>query len=333
MKIAVYTISKNEESNTERFLQGAQEADHIVILDTGSTDKTVQQLQKHPKVIIKQEEITPWRFDTARNRALQLVPDDVDICISIDLDESMRPGWRSALEKAWTPQTILASYWYHSNYEQARNGKEHLISCWRTKIHTRHDFRWERSIHEMIVTDRTDGEQINIPDMIVTHHRTIKSDYQEALNKHIQDNPEDPEAYLQRAGDHLDKNQHQEAIRDHHEYLRLTTNKTDILTQWRRSITHIALAKSHTQLNNPPELIHKHLLHAVAEYPQHREAWVYLAEYYTLTNNPTSAHAAALQALRITTTLVAREEACWTTYPQELANNALKQVLEHYKEE
>ena len=40
----------------------------------------------------------PWRFDVARNHALSLIPDDVDLCISLDLDEVMVPGWRAALE-------------------------------------------------------------------------------------------------------------------------------------------------------------------------------------------------------------------------------------------
>ena len=45
----------------------------------------------------------PWRFDQARNAALALVPDDVDICVSLDLDELIMPGWRRVLEGLWKP--------------------------------------------------------------------------------------------------------------------------------------------------------------------------------------------------------------------------------------
>ncbi len=42
----------------------------------------------------------PWRFDAARNRSLELVPEDVDLCVCTGLDEVFRPGWREVLEQA-----------------------------------------------------------------------------------------------------------------------------------------------------------------------------------------------------------------------------------------
>ena len=41
MKIAVYTIAKNEQQFVERWQQSACDADSLHILDTGSTDQTV----------------------------------------------------------------------------------------------------------------------------------------------------------------------------------------------------------------------------------------------------------------------------------------------------
>ena len=38
-------------------------------------------------VDVKQEIIKPWRFDVARNKSLELVPKDTDICVCTDLDE------------------------------------------------------------------------------------------------------------------------------------------------------------------------------------------------------------------------------------------------------
>ena len=57
-----------------------KEADDIYVLDTGSTDDTVELLQKL-NVHVKQEIIKPWRFDVARNKSLDMVPDNVDICV------------------------------------------------------------------------------------------------------------------------------------------------------------------------------------------------------------------------------------------------------------
>lgn len=74
-----------------------KEADEIYVLDTGSTDNTVS-LLKEAGVHVKQEIISPWRFDVARNKSLELVPDDCDICVCTDFDEVFERGWREKLK-------------------------------------------------------------------------------------------------------------------------------------------------------------------------------------------------------------------------------------------
>ena len=69
------------------------EADYIVVLDTGSTDGTYEKLQQDSRVtIIKQEEIKPWRFDVARNKSIELIPEDADILVCTDFDELFEPN-------------------------------------------------------------------------------------------------------------------------------------------------------------------------------------------------------------------------------------------------
>lgn len=41
--------------------------------------------------IVHPATIDPWRFDTARNLALDLLPDTVDWCITLDADEVLAP--------------------------------------------------------------------------------------------------------------------------------------------------------------------------------------------------------------------------------------------------
>ncbi len=48
---------------------------------------------------MSEEIITPWRFDVARNKSLNLLPDDVDICVCTDLDEVFNKGWRKRIRK------------------------------------------------------------------------------------------------------------------------------------------------------------------------------------------------------------------------------------------
>ena len=99
MKIVVYAICKNEAGYAERWMASMAEADGVYVLDTGSTDGTAERLRALGAVVVE-ERVEPWRFDTARNRSLELVPEDADICVCTDLDEVFHPGWR---QEGWGP--------------------------------------------------------------------------------------------------------------------------------------------------------------------------------------------------------------------------------------
>lgn len=154
-KICVYAICKNEEQFVEKWVKSMNEADKIIVLDTGSTDKTVSKL-KSAGVDVYEEKITPWRFDVARNCSLEFVPEDIDICVCVDLDERFEPGWREILEKAWKRDTKRAQYRYTWNFNP--DGTEGVV-FWIDKIHARHGFHWEHPVHEVLLY--TDTEPCN----------------------------------------------------------------------------------------------------------------------------------------------------------------------------
>ena len=97
MKVFVYAISKDEETFAKRWYESMKEADDIFVLDTGSKDKTVDIL-RDLGVNVKQVIIDSWRFDTARNMSLEMVPYEECICVCTDLDEVFEIGWRKKLE-------------------------------------------------------------------------------------------------------------------------------------------------------------------------------------------------------------------------------------------
>ena len=106
MKIIIYAICKNEAQFAARFMASCAEADGVYVLDTGSTDGTPELLRRLG-ANVQTATIDPWRFDNARNASLERVPKDADVCICLDLDEVLCPGWREALEAAWAPGTCL----------------------------------------------------------------------------------------------------------------------------------------------------------------------------------------------------------------------------------
>ena len=145
MKIAVYTIAKNEEQFVERWAESCKDADYRLILDTGSTDKTIE-LAKSFGIATVDAVFKPWRFDTARNLALSMLPSDIDMCIALDMDEVLIDGWREHLE-AVASNVTRPRYKYVWSWNS--DGSEGL-TYGGDKIHKRHGYTWKHPVHEVI---------------------------------------------------------------------------------------------------------------------------------------------------------------------------------------
>jgi tetratricopeptide (TPR) repeat protein len=149
MKIAVYTIALNEQQFIKPWYESAKEADYLLIADTGSSDDTIASAQALGINVVKIS-LKPWRFDDARNVSLALIPDDIDYCIALDMDEVLVPGWRQHLEKI-DPNVTRPRYQYTWNW--APDGSPGL-QYGGDKIHKRHGYRWKHPVHEVLVSDR-----------------------------------------------------------------------------------------------------------------------------------------------------------------------------------
>lgn len=163
-KIGVYAVAKNEARFAARFAESIKDADAVVVADTGSTDATVQILKEHltfrGKVV--DLSVNPWRFDDARNSALMLLPPDLDLCISLDLDEYLQDGWHSILcqEIKTHLQTLGTTYDRYNHrfqtvwdWETIQDDKlsANTSSHWHERIHTRHGWKWKLPVHEVLV--------------------------------------------------------------------------------------------------------------------------------------------------------------------------------------
>lgn len=167
-RVCVYAICKNEERYVDTWMNSMQEADKVVVLDTGSEDGTVERLRSRGAEVTV-ERIVPWRFDTARNRSLALVPEDMDICVCTDLDERFHEGWRERLEAAWTADASLAAYRYTWNFNP--DGSEGCV-FWIEKVHARHGYAWVHPVHEVLewIGDGEQGRKVSVEGMQLDHH-------------------------------------------------------------------------------------------------------------------------------------------------------------------
>ena len=187
MKVFVYAICKNESKFVDRWVKSMSEADGIYVLDTGSTDDSVARL-RDLGVNVVSEEISPWRFDVARNRSLELVP-DCDICVCTDLDEVFVPGWRSILEDVWGSDTTRLRY----NYNWKLDGEKPVVNFYIEKIHSRYGYKWVYPVHEVLSYD---GEEHFVTtDLITVNHypdeTKSRSSYLPLLEMSVLENPSD----------------------------------------------------------------------------------------------------------------------------------------------
>jgi hypothetical protein len=171
LKIAVYAICLNEAAFVDRFMDSCRDADLVVVADTGSSDGTVERL-KARGAIVHSISIKPWRFDHARQAALDLVPEDVDICVSLDLDQLLEPGWRRILEKAWKPESNRVYY----SLAWARNHDGSPRYVLDNRIHARQGFVWRYPVHECVLAAEGVVEHI----LIIRH---LRIDHQPDVEK------------------------------------------------------------------------------------------------------------------------------------------------------
>ena len=191
-KICVYAICKNEEKFVDRWYESVKEADKIFVLDTGSNDDTVKKLKSKEIVIIKEEKIEPWRFDVARNKSLDMVEEDTDICICMDLDEVLIPGWREIIESVWDNNTTRLSYIFNWSLDKNDNP---IVSFYADKIHDRHSYKWAHPVHEVLTLIDGKKEVRKITDKLIINHypdsTKSRSSYLPLLELSVKEDPDD----------------------------------------------------------------------------------------------------------------------------------------------
>lgn len=313
MKIAVYTITKNEEHFIPRWFESAKEADYLVLLDTGSTDNTVE-VAKSLGIDVHVKTFSPWRFDHSRNHNLDLIPEDADVCIALDADEVLVPGWREHLESI-DPATTRPRYKYVWSWKD--DGSEGLVYGG-DKIHSRHGYYWKHPVHEVL---RCSGEEkqewIGLEIHHFPDHTKSRSQYLDLLKLAVEEDPEDDRNAHYYARDLMFAGRNEEAAKEFKRHLSLPR----AIWKPERSASMLYLA------DIEPENTEQWLLDAHAEDPARREPIVKLAMYYFARDQWEPAITWARKAVSITEKpldYLAKEYA-WGSIPYDIL------AVSHYK--
>jgi len=323
MKIAVYAIYKNEPHEVEGFVQSAAAADHILICDTGSDEDkipfdgdvgTVQAISR--ECYIRTISINPWRFDRARDAALALLPADIDVCIALDMDERLEPGWREEIERLWVlGETTRMRYLFDWG-----SG----IQFKAEKIHARNGYRWHHPVHEQLRHDlRTPEVWADSDKLLITHHpdpNKSRGQYLDLLKLSVQEDPTCPHNAFYYARELYYHGFYADAHDAAHKYLQMdaATWPHERAYAWR------VIADCVKHIPGYEAKVVPAYITAISEAPELREARVELAQWYHDKQDWDACLKYARAALDITEKQLnyTMNPAAWGAWPWDLASIA-----------
>lgn len=151
MGLSVVVITKNEEANIRRCLESVAWADELIVIDSQSTDRTVEIAREHGAVVCDVE----WRgYGPAKRRGVALATQEW--VLSLDADEAV------GMELARQIQEIVAGVGEHEGYIVRR--RTNFLGRWIYHCGWYPDpvlrlFRRERgNVNEAVVHERVEVE-------------------------------------------------------------------------------------------------------------------------------------------------------------------------------
>ena len=144
MKVTLYAIAKNEEKNIEKFLLNTKKFDDVIVVDTGSTDNTVQ-LLKDAGIKVYEHPQTREEFDfsIARNQALSYVETDWAFALDFNEDvEEFSPEGFSVIADEFTT-------FRHLRFDDNGTGEPNQSYEVHTRFHRTKNYTWTNAVHEV----------------------------------------------------------------------------------------------------------------------------------------------------------------------------------------
>ena len=178
MSLSLVTICKNEAKTIERFIRSLTGlVDKFVIVDTGSTDGTIEILEKLDIPFYS----FAWRddFSAARNKALSLC--DTDWCLFLDIDEIIHPQDKPKVLGLLDSNYDLInfqSYQFEVNYTSISPSQDIGWPSVKTKVITKtclvrnlHGLSYKGIVHESLNYELFSDKRMLHSDIRISHFR------------------------------------------------------------------------------------------------------------------------------------------------------------------
>ena len=318
LNIIVYMIHKNEALRAVKAIRSAQEADMVYVFDTGSTEEQIEKLNDNNEYFEYGElTVSPWRYDVARNAALALIPGDVDVCVALDSDEVLAPGWRQEIEAHWVKgETTIMRYMY--DWSKG-------VTFMQAKIHARSGYQWINPCHEFLEWYGTGPECYAGTDKFLMFHHPDdtkpRANYLPLLKLGFKERPHDHRmAYYYGRELYLASNR-PELKQGYKEPLRALATKVLYRTIEMKELEKNRAEVSYCwrvigQMNDDEGAFKK----SIEELPTHREPYIWYADWLYYQGRFEEAHDQVAIALGIKNRAndYTVEYRCWDGYPYHL---------------
>jgi len=150
--ISLAIIAKNEEANIERCIRSASFVDEVLVLDSGSEDRTVEIAKGLGATVV----VEPWRgFAKQKMRVTELAKNDW--VLSLDADEALSPEASEEVQKLLMQPLTADAYAFPRMTHYLGRWMRHsgMYPDYQLRLFNRTRAKWtDTNVHEHIVADK-----------------------------------------------------------------------------------------------------------------------------------------------------------------------------------
>lgn len=241
MKLSVCVIARDEEVNLAATLESVKSiADEIVVVDTGSSDGTLETAKRftdkvfvHPKADEWREHPELFEFHTARNYAIEQCTGDWIFSVDCDevLEQNESVGKLRDLLSSLPDKQVLCM----PMLIMLRNdGSEYQQFLAERILRNRPGIRFDGAMHNWITVPQ-DVPRVQLPTIRLRHNRAVKSEESRKMRagqrvamaerifkEKIAADPNDARSMFYLAGTYYDANRHEESVKWYERYFGVT---------------------------------------------------------------------------------------------------------------
>ncbi len=146
--VSLCMIVKNEEMHLARCLESVAElVEEIIIVDTGSTDRTVELASQYTSKVYSH----PWKDDFSDARNYSFSKASMDYCMWMDADDILEESDKDKfvqLKRSLSSDIDIVMMRYHTSFDEA--GKPSFSYFRERWIRNCAEYRWVGEVHEVI---------------------------------------------------------------------------------------------------------------------------------------------------------------------------------------